>query len=130
MDSHSHPLLPRLPIRTQLDIAAISRDPEVVRAYENDPMVTHVASVRWGTEALAAVARVKSKIAAIRLPVLLIHGGADRLNSPQGSRFVLERVSSSDKTLRIYPGTYHEPHNDLNHDEVLRDVAEWLDRRS
>jgi alpha-beta hydrolase superfamily lysophospholipase len=124
------PFLPRLPVRSRLDFAAVSRDPGVVRAYEDDPLVARVASVRWGTEALSAVVRVRLQSATIQLLLLLIHGAADRLASPEGSRFLFEGVSSTDKTLRIYADTWHEPHNDLNSDDVLRDVAAWLDQRT
>lgn len=125
------PLWPGLMVRAKLDVPQISRDPAVVQAYQADPLVVYgAATVRWGTESLNAVARVRSGLPAIRLPVLLIHGGADRISAPDGSRLVYERISSADKTLRVYAGTYHEPHNDVNHDDVLRDVAEWLDRHA
>lgn len=124
------PVWPRFTVRTRLDVPVISRDPAVVRAYREDPLVYGAATVRWGTETLGAVARVKANLPAIRLPVLLIHGGADRISSPDGSRLAYERVSSADKTLHIYAGTYHEPHNDVNHEEVLRTVAQWLDRHT
>ncbi len=120
------PLLPRFTIRTKLEVEALSRNPAVVRAYRDDPRVYGVATVRWGAEALGAVERVKAGLGQIRAPILIIHGGADRLNSPEGARLAFEQVASSDKTLRIYPETYHEPHNDMNVEDVLRDVERWL----
>jgi len=124
------PIAPRLPIPTGLDVSTLSRDPAVVQAYRDDPLVRRTATVRFGTEGLAAVPRARAGLGAIRLPVLIIHGGADRLNSPEGSRFAFEHIASADKMLRIYPETYHEPHNDVNHAEVLRDIEGWLDQHS
>jgi len=124
------PIVPRLAIPTGLDISTLSRDPTVVQAYRADPLVRRAATVRFGTEALAAVARVRAGLGAIRLPVLIIHGGADRLHAPEGSRLAFTQIASEDKTLRIYPETYHEPHNDVNRDEVLCDVERWLEQRS
>ena len=121
------PAIPRFTIRTKLDVEALSRMPTVVRAYRDDPRVYGVATVRWGAEALEAVERVKGGLGKIRLPVLIIHGGADRLNSSDGARLAFDRIASPDRTLRIYPETYHEPHNDMNFEEVLRDVEGWLD---
>jgi alpha-beta hydrolase superfamily lysophospholipase len=107
----------------------LSRDPEIVRAYNKDPMVHHTGTARWGTETLAAIDRVKSRMAEIRLPILILHGGADPVNSVQGSRDLYEGVSSADKELKVYPGGMHEPHNDVNRDEVMKDVEGWLSRQ-
>jgi alpha-beta hydrolase superfamily lysophospholipase len=65
----------------------------------------------------------------IRLPILILHGGADPVNSVQGSRDLYEGVSSADKELKVYPGGMHEPHNDVNRDEVMKDVEGWLSRQ-
>lgn len=124
------PLVPALAIRTKLDVEAISRDPQVVEAYRTDRSVYGTATVRWGTEALGAVARVNASLGKISLPVLLVHGGGDRLNAAEGARWAFERLGSADKTLRIYPDTYHEPHNDTNFREVLGEVGSWLSDRA
>jgi alpha-beta hydrolase superfamily lysophospholipase len=65
----------------------------------------------------------------ITLPILLLHGGADVMTSPEGSRFLHQHVSSSDKTLKIYPGLYHEIFNEPERAEVLADVLDWCDAR-
>ena len=107
----------------------LSRDPEIMRAYNEDPMVHHTGTARWGTETLAAIARVRSRMSEIRLPILILHGGADPVNSVQGSRELYESVSSADKELQVYPGGMHEPHNDVNRGEVVKDVEKWLSRQ-
>lgn len=122
-------VLPRTPLRPGLDARALSRDPEVVQAYEADPLVHRRATARWGSEALEAIERSKSRLSSLELPLLVIHGGADSINSPQGSRLIIERASSPDATLRIYEGVRHEPHNDLGWETAVRDVAEWIEAR-
>lgn len=109
-----------------LDDNTLSRDPEVVRAYKEDPLVHRRVSARWGTETLAAIDRVRARASEIRLPLLILHGGADRINSVDGSRELFGLASSPDKQIRIYPGGYHEPHNDLDRELVATDVIEWL----
>lgn len=111
-----------------LDPESLSRDTAVVRAYRKDPFVHGYGSARWGTEALKAIERIKSRIAETELPVLFIHGGSDRLNLPEGSTWLYEHVSSSDKTIQIYPNSYHEPHNDLDREEVFRDLVAWIEK--
>jgi len=107
----------------------LSRDPERVRAYNEDPLVHHTATARWGTETLKAIDRVKARMSEIRLPILILHGGADPVNSVQGSRELYDAVSSTDKVLKVYPGGMHEPHNDTIRGEAADDVEKWLTRQ-
>ncbi len=120
---------PSFPLRLALDTSALSRDAAVVRAYSMDPLVHGRFTARWGTEALDAVERVRANSAAVKAPILFIHGGADRLNSPEGIERLFEMMTVADKSLRIYPDMYHELHNDIGSEEVVMDVAEWLMER-
>ena len=119
---------PKFSLSLGLDPTRLSRDREVVKAYEADPLVHGVASVRWGTETLKPIAWVKGRAGEVRIPILLIHGGADRINAPDGSRSFFEKVSLPDRELKIYPGSFHEPHNDLDYRQVVKDVFHWLER--
>ena len=119
---------PRFSLPLGLDPKALSRNPEVVRAYETDPLVHGKTTVRWGTEILQTIERVKARAAEVRIPLILIHGGADSLNSPNGTRSFFEKITLADKELKIYAGNYHEVHNDLDQTQVIKDVAQWLER--
>lgn len=123
-------VVPRLTVDLDLDPADLSSDPTVRRAYAEDPAVTCRASLRWGAESLAAVARVKRGIARIRTPLLVVHGEADRLNRLAGAVWLHREVSSPDKKLLTYAGVRHEPHNDVGHERIMADVVVWLDRVS
>ena len=119
-------LFPSLPVQS-LDTSALSRDPAVVRAYEADPLVYHgKVKARLGHEMLQAGAFVMARADSVHLPLLIMHGGADQLAAPNGSRELYERVSSEDKTLKIYDGYYHEIFNDVSKERVVGDVLEWL----
>ncbi|MEO5904004.1 MAG: lysophospholipase [Gemmatimonadaceae bacterium] len=109
---------------------ALSRDPSVVKAFAADPLVHRKVTARWGVETLEAIDRVRARAGEIQLPLFVLHGGADRVNSPEGSEELFRLVSSTDKQLRIYPGGFHEPHNDLDRELVLSDVIEWLNERT
>jgi alpha-beta hydrolase superfamily lysophospholipase/sulfatase maturation enzyme AslB (radical SAM superfamily) len=121
-------VFPRFPLHLALDTSALSRDAAIVRAYVEDPLVHGKFSARWGTESLATLAWVKAHAADLDVPILFIHGEADRLNLPDGSRHFFERISSADKTIHIYPEMYHELHNDLGYDQVMNDLEQWLRR--
>jgi alpha-beta hydrolase superfamily lysophospholipase len=121
---------PKFVIPLGLDPSALSRDPSVVEAYRNDPLIQTKVTARWGTEALAAVDRVRERAREIVMPILIVHGGADAINSPEGSRELLDTVSSTDRSLHVYPGGRHEPHNDLEKEEAVADITEWISSRT
>jgi alpha-beta hydrolase superfamily lysophospholipase len=123
-------IVPRMHVKLGLDVNGLSRDPQVVAEYVADPLVTAGATARWGTESLATVERIKARMSAIDLPILILHGGADPLNTADGARALFDAVASADKTLKLYADGLHEPHNDLQHDEVVADILAWLQTRT
>ena len=113
---------------TGLDVDAISRDPEVLRAYQADPLVHHgKIPARTGAEILLTAEALPDRLPALRMPLLLLHGTEDRICVPAGSTMVHDTVSSPDKTLRRYNGLYHEIFNEPEQDEVLGDLVTWLE---
>ncbi|MCA1675390.1 MAG: alpha/beta hydrolase [Actinobacteria bacterium] len=120
-------LVPDLGVAS-LDVEAISRDPEVVRAYQADPLVHHgKVPARTGAEMLVTTEALPERLPALTMPLLLLHGTDDRICAPEGSTMVHEGVSSPDKTLRRYEGLYHEIFNEPEQDEVLDDLVSWLE---
>jgi alpha-beta hydrolase superfamily lysophospholipase len=111
-----------------LRLDAVSRDPAVVSAYRNDPLV-HLGKVRarTGAEILEAIGEVQRDIGRLKLPLLCVQGTVDLLVDPGAARWVDEHTGSPDHTLRIYEGLYHEVFNEPERDTVLDDVAGWLD---
>jgi alpha-beta hydrolase superfamily lysophospholipase len=110
------------------DANTVSRDPQVVAAYVGDPLVYNKsASLKLSDELLAGMNHLIENAGQIHLPVLILHGGADRAVDPESSELLHELVSSEDKTLRIYDGLYHELYNEPEHPEVIAEVLEWLD---
>ncbi len=121
-------LLPKAGV-TVLDASAISRDRSVVEAYENDPLVYRgKIPARTGAELARMWRELPPQMPEIKLPVLILHGSSDHLASPQGSKLLYEKVSSTDKTLKIYDGLYHEVFNEPEREQVMQDVEQWLDR--
>ena len=113
----------------QLDAAGVSRDPAVVADYVADPLVNHnKMTARMVSELLAAMHHIQSEASKIILPMLLLHGGEDVMAAPEGSRVLCENISSEDKSLKIYPGLYHEIFNEPERDTVLADMLDWCDR--
>ncbi|MGH3797825.1 MAG: lysophospholipase [Pseudonocardiaceae bacterium] len=120
-------VLPDLGVAS-LDAEAISRDPEVVRAYREDPLVHHgKVPARTGAEMLVTTQLLPARLPRLSLPLLLLHGTEDQICAPAGSTMVHDTVSSKDRTLRRYEGLYHEVFNEPEQDRVLADLVAWLD---
>jgi acylglycerol lipase len=108
----------------------VSRDPGVATAYDEDPLNYHGAMPRDVLrEAPARINAVRSHFVDITVPILAMHGEQDALAPMQGSIDVIAGVSSADRTLRIWPGLYHEIFNEPERDRVIGDVIRWITER-
>ena len=120
-------LLPRLGV-LQLDASQVSRDPEVVRRYQEDPLVhSGKISAKLVVELFGAMQALEQRRSAITLPVLIMHGEGDVMAAATGSEQFFAGVGSEDKTLRLYPGLYHEIFNEPEQARVLGELGDWLD---
>ena len=111
-----------------IDPEGLSRDPEVVRAYGADPMIVGRVSGAWLLEVLAAQERVRSRAGEIRLPVLLLLGGADPIASAERAREVFARLGSEDKRQVVYDGFRHEIFQEIGRERAVEELLAWLDR--
>jgi alpha-beta hydrolase superfamily lysophospholipase len=119
-------VLPKLGVM-QLDPAQVSRDPEVVRKYIEDPLVhSGKISARLVTELFDTMAEVRERRASITLPLLVMHGDRDVMTAVQGSRDFVAGVGSTDSNLIVYPGLFHEIFNEPEKDQVLKDLCDWI----
>lgn len=122
-------LAPGLPVEN-LPADAVSRDPEVVSAYENDPLVHHGKLPAGIGRALIEVGEtMPQRAAAITAPLLVVHGDRDKLIPVEGSRRLVELVGSADVHLKVYPGLYHEVFNEPEKALVLDDVTAWIESK-
>ncbi len=112
---------------TKLDLSKLSHDPAVERAYREDPLNTVSGlRARLAHEILLATQRVQQRADAFTLPMLLLHGTADRITPPAGSRWLAEHAPSADVTPRLVEGGYHELMKEPDRDVVIGEVADWI----
>ena len=114
----------------QLDAAGVSRDPLVVKAYTDDPLVNHgKMSAGFVSELFKAMEEIQARAGEISLPLLVMHGEQDSMASPKGAQFLYDKAGSTDKVLKLYPELYHEILKEPEKDQVMADLLSWLDER-
>jgi alpha-beta hydrolase superfamily lysophospholipase len=115
-------------MESQLNTAYLSRDPNVVKAYEEDPLVNTKGTARLGVEMGLAADRIQEQANEFQTPLLIVHGGNDQLVAVEGSQRFFGNVGFEDKELKVYDGGYHEVHNDTIQEQVFEDIKDWIER--
>ena len=114
-----------------LDASGVSKDPEVVEKYMNDPLVSQEKlSARFLVAMTDVMDEVKARCNEITLPLLLMHGSDDPMTSPEGTEFLYQNCKSADKEKHILDGLLHEIFNEPEKDKVLTLTVDWLQKRS
>ncbi|GAB4020955.1 alpha/beta hydrolase [Spirosoma migulaei] len=104
-----------------------SRDQAVVEFMNADPLIANEVQPTKTVQQLSlADERLKTNMSAIQLPLLILHGTADKATRPSGSQYFYDHASSADKTLKFYDGHCHDLLNDLNKELVMGDILAWL----
>ena len=121
-------LRPTFTLSNQLEVEALSRDPAVVADYLADPFNHDRLSSQTGVDVLERAESLRNYSAGLSVPVLLIHGSADRITSYADSAAFAERNGPS-VTFKGYDGLYHELHHEPERELVLNDLLSWLEER-
>jgi acylglycerol lipase len=107
-----------------------SRDRAVVDAMNRDPLIAdEVQPTNTVAELVRADERLKREFPLITLPVLILHGTADKVTNPKGSQLFYETAGSRDKTLQLYDEYVHDLLNDVGKEKVMADIASWIGAR-
>lgn len=113
-----------------IDVSGLSRIPEEVEAYRNDPMVSDPrVPAKTGATAIAVAERAWSRYPHWSAPVLVLHGERDTATDPEGSKRFIAAIGAADKRLVLYPEGRHELLNDLDRDAAMEAILEWLGAR-
>ena len=124
--SHIAPHFPALKLKNE----DFSRDPNVVEALNNDPLTANEAQPVITVAALVrADERLRDGFPSITLPLLILHGTDDKVTVCRGSEFFHETAGSTDKTLKLYEGHYHDLLADYGKEDVMADIKAWIDAR-
>lgn len=122
-------VLPKIRIEAGLPPEGLSRDPEVVRRYQADPLIDTRITPRLAAEMMRAVERNAAGGAEIRVPALLLHGGSDPLCASSGSEALFRSLpegAAPPSALHVYPGLLHEIFNEPEHEEIFAEILGWM----
>lgn len=120
-------LYPRYKMTNSLDVTGLSRDADVIAAYQADPMVHPMISAHLGLDLLDSGKAIRENFRKTQIPLLMLHGQQDRLVKIAGTREFASHLTG-DVTFIEIPDGYHELHNEPNKEEIFHIWLDWLDK--
>jgi alpha-beta hydrolase superfamily lysophospholipase len=122
-------VLPFLPV-VKVDTALVTKDEKERKAYDDDPLVYHGSTkARTAFELLRTMKFVQQNFSTIKIPFLVMHGGADKLSNPKGSQMLYDKASSEDKSIEIFEGLYHEIMREPEKELFFNALTKWIKER-
>jgi len=121
-------VIPHLTVPNGLDRNNLCHEPEVIKAYQSDPLVHDRISLALAAEMIEATDYILSSAGELKTPLLVMHGSDDELTYASGSE-ELAAAAQNSCTLKLYEGLFHELHNEFEQDTVFADQLEWLTTR-
>ncbi len=118
---------PSLTMSNELDVKGISRDKAVVKDYINDPLNHDKVSPNYSIVFIETGEWAINNADKLKVPMLLMHGTADRLTNYEGSKEFAKNAGNL-VDLKLFKDAYHELHNDIIKDDVLEQMMTWIDK--
>ncbi len=122
-------VFPAVPFRAGIKAAALSRDPTVVSAYRQDPLVHDTITPRLFAEVSKAMGLVTQRSDRLTTPLLFLLPGADRIVDTERTVAFTRHLPASMVNVKVYPGHYHELLNEPDRIAILREVRDWIEQR-
>jgi alpha-beta hydrolase superfamily lysophospholipase len=122
-------ILPSLQVGNELNLADLTHDQQIVELQRKDPCNHGKVTLNLYAELLRAQQEVMHRGCQLKLPLLILHGGADKINAVSGSEAFYSVAGSKEKQVLIYDGFYHEIFNEIGKEKVFSDLIGWMDSR-
>lgn len=108
----------------------LSHDPKIVEAFKKDPLISQFITIRLGQEILDNIPKVFERCTVLQTPLLMLHGLADRVCSPEGTKRFFHELILAQKELKLYEGMYHELFNETDKEQTFQNIDRWFGRFS
>ncbi len=129
LEAFDYNAAPLAPIPNSL-VELICRDPLVVKAYAEDPLVLREFTTKlMGEVFITGAKRLMADMETYNYPCLILHGGSDQIVPADASQYFYEHIASKDKQIKIYEGLYHEILNEPEKETVIEDIHQWIEAR-
>lgn len=122
-------LVPSTALNNGLDVQGLSKDPQIIEAYKNDPLVHPWISARLAIQLIETGEWIRENGNQLKIPILLLHGNADKLTAVEGSRELAQK-NPEYITYVEWEGGYHELHNEPDKDRIFEVILNWLEKHT
>lgn len=119
-------IAPALPQPAAIPSEHLSRDPEVARDFDADPLVHQTITPRLFTEVSRAMGLVLQRSDRISVPLLFLLPGADRITSTERTRTLARSIQHVEVSVKLFPDAYHELFHELDRSLVLAELRNWV----
>jgi alpha-beta hydrolase superfamily lysophospholipase len=125
-------IFPKKGFRRPFDPKLITSDPEGLREWERDPLASkQKLTFAYAMEFLRCQTLLPELVPGIKIPMLMQWGSEDKVATLAGHEMMIENSGSTDTTLKIYEGGYHNLLSEPTlKDQVMTDIQEWIIERS
>lgn len=121
------PVWPGMKLKNLTNPDLLSHDQTVVQNYKNDPLVSTYVTIGIGNELMNNLQTIYGLCNQIRTPLLMLHALEDHYCSVEGTKRFFKELRLEKKRLKLYEGMYHELLNEVQKEEVFREIENWFD---
>ncbi len=118
--------LPKLVCDNPIKPAYLSHDAEEIKKYKDDRLIQRCITARLASEMFRACSFVYNQASEIRLPVLILASGDDRIVSLKATQNFYQRLGSEDKQIKIFQSSYHELLHERERDEAIGMIRNFV----
>jgi len=111
------------------DAAVFTRDPNMIKKINEDPLEVRSFSARFLLASLMTLINVNLNAKKFNIPTLMLLAGRDKMISAEAAAAYFKKMSSKDKELKWYPEMYHALYVDRDREKVFEDIVNWISKR-
>lgn len=125
-----YPFLKNKMFSTHIEPKMATHDNYIIEKFKDDPMIHHIVTASFYVQMTKAMRYAKRHAIDLRLPVLILQAGDDKICDTKTAENFYRNIGSPDKGFKSYEGFYHELLNEVRREQVFQDIYNWIKARS